>query len=107
MGRITFSLKFFEMVILSPLWTSPAETESSAACSPPPGTSGSCSRVLPLTGCDAGQRLRLLGPRPPPHRPTRDWTGTFEALPGLRYQEELMKEQRGEKGRDQDVSSDS
>lgn len=37
MGRITFSLKFFEMVILSPLWTSPAETESSAACSPPPG----------------------------------------------------------------------
>lgn len=34
---MTFSLKFFEMVILSPLWTSPAETESSAACSPPPG----------------------------------------------------------------------
>lgn len=28
MGRITFSLKFFDMVILSLIWTSPVETES-------------------------------------------------------------------------------
>lgn len=28
MGRMTFSLKFFEMVILSLIWTSPVETES-------------------------------------------------------------------------------
>lgn len=28
MGRITFSLKFFEMVILSLIWTSPVETET-------------------------------------------------------------------------------
>ena len=27
MGRITFSLKFFEMVILSLIWTSPVKTD--------------------------------------------------------------------------------
>lgn len=71
MGRITFSLKFFEMVILSLIWTSPVEKESKIAYSQQ-GPLGNVPAPWPIhekipvsapdSLCDPGQHLRLYGP---------------------------------------------
>lgn len=45
MGRITFSLKFFEMVILSLIWTSPGKTDHTVLTHHPQGTLGCVGSV--------------------------------------------------------------